>query len=306
MGLPRLRSTFGSRASFYGIRFSRTFYGTRSVRVRMLNFSPALAFNGWFAFGVGFHPRNAAGRARTGASEARIGHTPFHLLTRSLPVSGNPELNGRLIGKRVWRRNYAPNHYLWTPLRVERSSPDPGVHFCGPGVHFCRPARDCGPFEIWAKPPELGDYSGRMRGLIARRFWTVEFGRVSVRNSPFGIFPRNLRSVSRNSHGWVLRALWLTFPRVISSNVISALNYIRCCDNFLGSSISYLLKRLAIFPRGWLCSFLRKKAYVENSALSYLIFSFLKKHLTQVLPKSTWARILRLVSAVALAFSAGK
>ena len=38
---------------------------------------------------------------------------------------------------------------------------------------------------IWAKPPELGDYSGRMRGLIARRFWTVEFERVSVRNFPF-------------------------------------------------------------------------------------------------------------------------
>ena len=45
----------------------------------MLNFPAALVFNGWFASGVGFHPRNAAGRARTGASEARIGHTPINL-----------------------------------------------------------------------------------------------------------------------------------------------------------------------------------------------------------------------------------
>ena len=45
----------------------------------MLNFPPALAFNGRFAYGVGFHPRNAAGRARIGASEARIGHTPLNL-----------------------------------------------------------------------------------------------------------------------------------------------------------------------------------------------------------------------------------
>ena len=73
---------------------------------------------------------------------------------------------------------------------------------------------------ICAKPSELGDYSGRMRGFIARRFKMVEFGRVSVRNSPFEFFPRNLHSVSPNSHGWILRALWFTFPRVKSSNVI--------------------------------------------------------------------------------------
>ena len=36
-----------------------------------------------------------------GASEARIGHIPFHLLTRGLPVFGNPELNARLTGKHV-------------------------------------------------------------------------------------------------------------------------------------------------------------------------------------------------------------
>ena len=111
---------------------------------------------------------------------------------------------------------------------------------------------------IWARPPVLEDCSGRMRVPIACRFWTVAFGRVSVRNSPFEIFPRNLRSVSRNSHGWILRALWFTFPRVMSSNVISALSYLRFCDNFLGSVISYLWRQLAIFPREWLCSFLRK------------------------------------------------
>ena len=55
----------------------------------MLNFPPALAFNGCFASGAGIHPWVATGCAWTAASEARIGHTPFHLLTRSLPVSGN-------------------------------------------------------------------------------------------------------------------------------------------------------------------------------------------------------------------------
>ena len=58
----------------------------------MLNFPPALAFNGCFASGAGIHPWIATGRAWTGASDARIGHTPFHLLTKSFPVSGNPEL----------------------------------------------------------------------------------------------------------------------------------------------------------------------------------------------------------------------
>ena len=52
---------------------------------------------------------------------------------------------------------------------------------------------------IWAKPPELGDYSGRLRRLIAHRFRTAGFERVSVLNSSFEFFPRNLRSVSRNS-----------------------------------------------------------------------------------------------------------
>ena len=105
---------------------------------------------------------------------------------------------------------------------------------------------------IWAKPPELRDYSGRMRRLIARRFRTVEFGCVSVRNSSFDICPQDLRSVSRNSHGWILRALWFTFPPVMSSNVISALGYLRFCDfcdNFLGSGASYPWRRLAISPR---------------------------------------------------------
>ena len=103
-------------------------------------------------------------------------------------------------------------------------------------------------WTIWAKPSELGNYFGRRRVLIARRFWTVEFGRISVRNSPFEIFPRNLRSVSRNSHGWILRGQFI-FWRAMSSNMISALNYLRFCDNFLGPSISYPRRRLTIFPR---------------------------------------------------------
>ena len=45
---------------------------------------------------------------------------------------------------------------------------------------------------IWAKPPELGDYSGRLRRLIAHRFRTAGFGRVSVRNS----FSRFFRGIS--------------------------------------------------------------------------------------------------------------
>ena len=79
---------------------------------------------------------------------------------------------------------------------------------------------------IWAKPPELRDYRPAAR-LIGRRFRTVEFGRVFVHNSPFEIFLRNLRSVSRNSHDWILRALWFTFPQETSSNVLSALSYLR-------------------------------------------------------------------------------
>ena len=129
--------------------------------------------------------------------------------------------------------------------------------FLRPWSHFSWSWRPFSPIcarlrTIWAKPLELGDYSGRMRRLIARRFRTVEFGRVSVRNSSFDIFPRNLRSVSRNSHGWILRALWFTFPRVMSSNVISALGHLQFCDfcfNFLGSGISYPQRRLAISPR---------------------------------------------------------
>ena len=45
---------------------------------------------------------------------------------------------------------------------------------------------------IWAKPPELGDYSGRLRRLIAHRFRTAGFGRVSVCIS----FSRFLRGIS--------------------------------------------------------------------------------------------------------------
>ena len=44
---------------------------------------------------------------------------------------------------------------------------------------------------IWAKPPELGDYSGRLRRLIAHRFRTAGFGRVSVRTS-FSIFSHGI------------------------------------------------------------------------------------------------------------------
>ena len=93
---------------------------------------------------------------------------------------------------------------------------------------------------IWAKPPELGDYSGRLRRSIAHRFRTVEFGRVSVLNPSFENFPRNLRSVSRNAHGWIPRELLFTFPRVIPSHVISALSCFSLCDlcfNLLGSGV---------------------------------------------------------------------
>ena len=117
-------------------------------------------------------------------------------------------------------------------------------HYFSP---FCARLR-----AIWAKPTELGDYSGRMRCLIAHRFRTVGFGRVSVRNSSLGFVPRNLCSVSRNSHGWILRALWFTFPRVIYSNVISALSCLRFCDfcfNFLGSGVSFPCRWLNISPR---------------------------------------------------------
>ena len=120
-----------------------------------------------------------------------------------------------------------------------------------PFSHTCARLR-----TIWAKPPELWDYSGRLRRLTAHRFRTVEFGRVSVRNSSFENFPRNLRSLSRNAHGWILRELLFTFPRVIPSNVISALSCLSLCDlcfNFLGSgvivsseAVGYFSSRIAV------------------------------------------------------------
>ena len=116
-----------------------------------------------------------------------------------------------------------------------------------PFSHTCARLR-----TIWAKPPELGDYSGRLRRSIAYRFRTVEFGRVSVLNPSFDNFPRNLRSVSRNSHGWIPRELLFTFPRVIPSNVISELSCLSFCDlcfNFLGSGVSYPRRQLTISPR---------------------------------------------------------
>ena len=176
-------------------------------------------------------------------------------------------IHALLIGKRVKRK-----------LRV-KSLPVDAVacrtRFFRPWSYFSWSWRPFSPIcarlrIIWAKPPELEDYSGRMRALIARRFWTVEFGRVSVRNSPFEFFPRNLRSVSRNSHSWILRALWFTFPRVKSSNVISVLSYLRFCDNFLGSCISYLWSWLAISPREWLCSFSAKEILCREFCVKLL------------------------------------
>ena len=57
----------------------------------MLNFPLALAFNGWFVSGVWIHPWIAAGRAWTGASEARIGHTySLSPINQEFSVSENP------------------------------------------------------------------------------------------------------------------------------------------------------------------------------------------------------------------------
>ena len=51
----------------------------------------------------------------------------------------------------------------------------------------------------------------------------------------------------------------------MSSNVISALSYLRFCDNFFGSSKSYNRRQLAFFSREWLNCFMREKSLVENS-----------------------------------------
>ena len=148
--------------------------------------------------------------------------------------------------------------------------------------------------SLFAHLRAIADHLGetaRIRGLLRpvapSNCAPIPDGRIWTRFRPyffFEIFPRNLRSVSRNSHGWILRALWFTFPRVMSSNVVSVLSYFRFCDDFFGSCISYPRRPLAFYPREWLCSFLRRRSYVENSALSYL---FLKKHATQILSKST-------------------
>ena len=151
-------------------------------------------------------------------------------------------------------------------MYVERGSPDPGIHFFGswrPFSPICARLR-----TIRAKPHELGNYSGRLHRLIAHRFRTVEFERVFVHNSSFEIFPRNLRSVSRNPNGWILRALWSTFPRVTSSNVISALSCLKFCDNFLRTSVLYPLRRLAISPRVWLHSLLRRRSFYREFCVS--------------------------------------
>ena len=129
---------------------------------------------------------------------------------------------------------------------------------------------------IWAKPPELWDYSGRLRRLTAHRFRTVEFGRVSVLNPSFENFPRNLRSVSRNAHGWIPRELLFTFPRVIPSNVISALSYLRFCDfcfNFLGSGVIVSSEAVGYLLANSCAAFSAGDLVIENSALSCLLFS---------------------------------
>ena len=67
----------------------------------------ALAFNECFTSGAGIHPWIATGRAWTGAPEARIGHTPFHLLTWSLSVFETAWFNDCLTGKRAWTHKEA-------------------------------------------------------------------------------------------------------------------------------------------------------------------------------------------------------
>ena len=134
--------------------------------------------------------------------------------------------------------------------------------FFRPRSHFSWYWRPFSP-NLRAIPDYLCE-TARIRGLLRpdARFNCASIldGRIwtRFRKSPFDIFPRNLRSVSRNSHGWILRALWFTFPRIMSSNVISALN-LRLCDNFLGSCISDPRRRLAIFLREWLCKLSAKE-----------------------------------------------
>jgi len=81
------------------------------------------------------------------------------------------------------------------------ASPEDAVacrtRFFRPWSQFSWSWRPCSPIcarlrTIWAKPPELGDYSGRLRRLIAHRFRTAGFGRVSVRTS----FSRFFRGIS--------------------------------------------------------------------------------------------------------------
>ena len=70
------------------------------------------------------------------------------------------------------------------------------TRFFRPWSHFSWSWRPSSPIcarlrTIWAKPPELGDYSGRLRRLTAHRFRTAGFGRVSVRTS-FSTFFRGI------------------------------------------------------------------------------------------------------------------
>ena len=112
----------------------------------MLNFPPAFAFNGCFASGAGIHPWIITGRAWTGASEARIGHTPFHLL-RNQEFTGIRKSGIKRPSNRKTRlkAKFCAKSLPVDAVACRTDSPDPGVHFRGPGVHFRPFARDCGP-----------------------------------------------------------------------------------------------------------------------------------------------------------------
>ena len=120
--------------------------------------------------------------------------------------------------------------------------------------------------SLFAHLRAIADHLGetaRIRGLLRPvapfNCASIPDGRIWTRFRPylfFEIFPRNLRSVSRNAHGWIPRELLFTFPWVIPSNVISALSCLSLCDlcfNFLGSgvivsseAVGYFSSRIAV------------------------------------------------------------
>ena len=142
-------------------------------------------------------------------------------------------------------RNSSPNHPLWIRCASNEILLTLNFIFMVLASIFA---------HLSANADHLGE-TARIRGLLrpAARQLRVDSGRsdLDASSSKILYLRFSAESLFRFSklHDWILCALWFTFLRVASSNVISTLSYLRFCDNFLGSCISYPRRGLVIFPR---------------------------------------------------------